>query len=218
MDTEKIGLKKNELTEKYQILVEKLRPHEDLRLVKKIIECIEFGFLDDAKKFCFTEADKFRQFPEVIEILSNFLFEPGEEKPWGMSKRLEERKMMETVRTEEGYVTAVAEYALAGGWVKPEQKEILVREYLKPIHRKYIEILKQIDQEIGEENALVRREVVRKMNAILDSTKRIGSTDLNNIIRSIQDYKERFGFTNDYVEFALEDLVNFIADLLYSKS
>ncbi|OGH77489.1 MAG: hypothetical protein A2469_02480 [Candidatus Magasanikbacteria bacterium RIFOXYC2_FULL_40_16] len=87
MDMEKLGFKKAELSEKQSILIEKLREFEKHPLVKKIIEGVEYGFVKDAKLLCFTESDKFRSMPEVIEILKTYLFDEGEDRPWDRFKR-----------------------------------------------------------------------------------------------------------------------------------
>ena len=89
MDFEALGFPKVELTERQQTLVDKLREANttNVKLINDMIQGIEHGFINDAKKICFNQADKFRSLPGVIEILVEYLFDENEQKPWSMKKR-----------------------------------------------------------------------------------------------------------------------------------
>ena len=83
---EMLGLRKVELTKKQSNLIDELNEFSDepcFPLITKIIQCVEYGLSEDAKKLCFTEADKFRMHPDVIAVIKNYLFEEDEDKPWG---------------------------------------------------------------------------------------------------------------------------------------
>lgn len=128
----------------------------------------------------------------------------------------DESKLMD----EKAYLDMCVDYALKTGWVKPEQKDILIEEYLKPIYKKYIEAVNEVKSEAASEKdeEQILKTVIKRLNHILERTKRIGSTDQNNITRSIYDYRNRFCQADDYVEYAATSLADFISRLLYSKS
>ncbi|KKU52001.1 MAG: hypothetical protein UX72_C0011G0045 [Parcubacteria group bacterium GW2011_GWA2_47_10] len=100
----------------------------------------------------------------------------------------QEREDKSRVRTEQEYVDMCVQYALSIGWVKEAQKDFLIEKYLKPIHRKYLEIIEELRKEKVPEDDLAK--TVLRMNNCLESTRRIGSTDPENIIRSIEDARK----------------------------
>ena len=116
------------------------------------------------------------------------------------------------VRTEQEYVDMSVQYALSTGWIKEAEKEILVGKYLKPIYQKYLEVIEELRKEDVPENELAK--IVLKMNACLEATRRIGSTDADNIIRSIADLRNRSH--DDYTEYALTSLLVFVSELIRS--
>ena len=121
---------------------------------------------------------------------------------------------------ESAYVNACVDYALKTGWVKPEQKDILINEYLRPIYRKYVEVIQEVKDEVAAESDAkeVLKTIIRRLNHILERTHRIGSTDHNNITREIYDYLNMFCRSETYLEYAATSLADFISKLLYSKS
>lgn len=135
-------------------------------------------------------------------------------------KEPSEPKGESEMMNENEYIDMCVEYALKTGWVNPEQKDILIEEYLKPIYNKYIEVINEVKSEISAEKdaAELLKTLIKRLNHILERTRRIGSTDHNNIIRSIYDYRNRFCQSDDYVEYAATSFGDFISELLYSKS
>jgi len=131
-----------------------------------------------------------------------------------------ESKNESKIVDESAYINACVDYALKTGWVKPEQKDLLINEYLLPIYRKYVEVIKEVKGEVAAETDAkeVIKIVIRRLGHILDSTHRIGSTDHNNITRAIYDYRDRFCKSDTYLEYAATSLADFISELLYSKS
>lgn len=118
------------------------------------------------------------------------------------------------------YIDMCVDYALKTGWVRPEQKDILIEQYLKPIYQKYTEILNEVKSEVAAETDVETRikTIIKRLNHILERTQRIGSTDHNNITRAIYDYRDRFCQSDEYLEYAATSLADFISELLYSKS
>ncbi|OGM00859.1 hypothetical protein A2480_00925 [Candidatus Uhrbacteria bacterium RIFOXYC2_FULL_47_19] len=118
------------------------------------------------------------------------------------------------------YVDLCVNYALNTGWVQPEQKNILTEQYLKPIYKKYTEVLDEVKSEVAADtDAETRIKIITKrLGHILERTRRIGSTDRNNITREIYDYRDSFCQSDEYLEYAATSLADFISELLYSKS
>ena|SRR3989344_4805790 len=114
------------------------------------------------------------------------------------------------VMEENVYVESCLSYTLSNGWLKPEQEESLVRDCLKPIHDKYTEILGEVRSEAPEE--LPR--VIGRLNAIMESTRRIGSTDPSNITRSMEDFYGIFCTGSIYPEYASRSLIDRINKLI----
>ena len=121
---------------------------------------------------------------------------------------------------ESTYLDMCVDYALKTGWVKPEQKDVLVNEYLKPIYQKYLEVIDELKTEVAAESDAkeVHEAIIKRLNYILERTHRIGSTDHNNITRAIYDYRDRFCRSDMYLEYAATSLADFVSELLYSKS
>lgn len=131
------------------------------------------------------------------------------------AKPKEEGKIID----EGAYLDICVEYALHAGWVKPEGKDILVEQYLKPIYRKYIEVIEEVKAEIGTEQSKQYEKtdlktIIREVNHILEQTQRIGSTANENITRGIDDYCKMFCRKGTYLEYATTSLAQFISDLL----
>lgn len=124
----------------------------------------------------------------------------------------QEREEKPRVRTEQEYVDTVVQYALSTGWVKEAEKDILVEKYLKPIYRKYLGIIEELRKEEIPESELSK--IIMRMNNCLESTRRIGSTDPNNIIRSIEDSRNRA--QDEYTEYALTSLLDFVSEAIRS--
>ncbi|MBI2046271.1 MAG: hypothetical protein HYT28_02535 [Parcubacteria group bacterium] len=122
--------------------------------------------------------------------------------------RLEQKKERSRIRTEQEYVDKCIQYALSSGWAGEEQKDALIEKYLKPIYQKYLEIIEDLRTEKIPEDEIEK--IISKMNDCLESTKRIGTTDPNNIIRSIEDYKN-FVAKDIYTEYALKSLLEFVS-------
>lgn len=125
----------------------------------------------------------------------------------------QEEEAKSHVRTEREYIAMGVEYALSTGWVKKVQKDVLVEKYLKPIHKKYREIIEELknEKEVSEKDLKV---VVRWLNYSLESTRRIGSTDKDNVIMTIEDYRDRVPYP--YAHYAVESLLEFIKEALQS--
>lgn len=121
-----------------------------------------------------------------------------------------------TILDEEEYYQNCIDYALRGGLVKEEQKETLKNDYLKPIYQKYLAVIEEVKQEMALESdtGTTLEKIIAKLNSIMESTRRIGSTDSGNIIRSIDDLY-RFRCTSDsYTEYAAMALYQCISDIL----
>lgn len=120
------------------------------------------------------------------------------------------------ILNEDEYYKECCEYALSTGWVKKKEKDILIKEYLKPIYQKYLEIIEETKNEIKLEKdpGTTIDEIIEKLNIILERTKRIGSTDPSNITRSIFDYYKFSCTQNTYIEYATMSLGQFIADTI----
>jgi len=120
------------------------------------------------------------------------------------------------ILNETEYFDQCAEYALAGGWIKPEEKDTLIQKYLRPIHQKYLELIEEIRREVmqrenGEE---ILASVIEKMNTCMKATQRIGSTDPGNILRSIAECYRFNCKTETYAEYAVNSLHSTIAEVL----
>lgn len=141
--------------------------------------------------------------------------------PWWINKTMiekipnqnQEKENRFRVQSEQEYITLCVEYALSTGWVKEAQQDVLVEKYLKPIHKKYCEIVEELknEKEVSEEDLRV---VVRWLNYSMESTRRIGSTDKDNVIKAIEDYRDRAPYP--YTHYAVESLLEFIKEALQS--
>lgn len=116
------------------------------------------------------------------------------------------------VQTEQEYIGMCIEYALSTGWVKEQQKDILVEKYLKPIYQKYLEIIEELRNEEIPEGELAK--IIIRMNNCLEATRRIGSTDPENIIKSIEDLKNQA--KDEYAEYALTSLLDSASGVIRS--
>lgn len=114
------------------------------------------------------------------------------------------------IQSEQDYIDNCVQYALSGGWVKETEKDILIDKYLKPIYQKYLEVIADLKKEMTNANELAA--IITKMNFCLETTRRIGSTDPNNILRSIQDIKRSAQDT--YSEYAIASLAQAIAEIV----
>ncbi len=121
-----------------------------------------------------------------------------------------EREEKSRIQTEEEYIDMGVQYALSRGWVKETEKDILVEKYLKPIYRKYLEIIEELRKEEVPESEVAK--IVLRMNYCLEATRRIGSTDPNNIIRSIEDWKNQA--RDEYTEYALTSLLDLVSEVI----
>lgn len=93
---------------------------------------------------------------------------------------------MAKVISEKDYIDKCVGYALDIGWVKEKQKELFIKKYLKPIYQAYLEILEDLKKEkLSQEET---EDIIRKLHYCLYATRRIGSTEADNIIKTIQDY------------------------------
>ena len=136
---------------------------------------------------------------------------------WGVNKSMIEKipnsnQERSRIRTEQEYIAMGVKYALSTGLVKEAQKDLLLEKYLKPIYRKYLEIIEELRKEKVPEDELAK--IVLKMNNCLEATRRIGSTDPDNIVRSIQDSRDRA--QDEYTEYALTSLLDFVSETIRS--
>lgn len=118
--------------------------------------------------------------------------------------------------SEKDYIEIAFSYALDSGWVRSEQKETLINDFLRPIYKKYQEIIEEVKKEIADEEDAekITRKIILALNLCLQATKRIGVTDPKNIMREIEDlYKMRAG-VHDYMEYALASFKEYIQALL----
>ena len=113
------------------------------------------------------------------------------------------------------YFKEAVDCALRTGWVKPEQKESLIRDYLRPIYREYIKVLQEVKKELNQESEpyITIDKVIEKLNPILERTRRIGSTEPGNILREIEEYIQ-FACKETYSVYAAETLAIKIAEVL----
>ena len=118
------------------------------------------------------------------------------------------------IQSEQEYFDMVLDYALDLGWVKKEEKEVLIEKYLKPIYQEYTKIIKELGDE-GDVTDEEMKKAVEKMNLCLEATRRIGATDPANIIRTIDDLRRMSG--NIYVEYAIASLRIIISEVLYRE-
>src|SRR3989344_4872304 len=139
---------------------------------------------------------------------------------WAVGKSMNEEtpspnkiiKEKSSIQTEQEYIDECVRYALSGGWVKEAKKDILVDDYLKPIYRKYLGIIEDLRKEKVPERELGM--IILKMNYCLEATRRIGSTDPNNIIRSIEDFRNQA--RDEYTEYALTSLLDYVSGVIRS--
>ena len=119
---------------------------------------------------------------------------------------------------EKEYYRACVEYALDIGWVKPKEKDELIEKYLKPIYQEYRTIIEQVKREMASDPdkdfGTTVEKIIKKLNLILERTKRIGSTEPNNIIRSIGDFYNFSCRKDEYTEYAADSLYWFIVRIL----
>lgn len=114
------------------------------------------------------------------------------------------------------YFNECVDYALRTGFVKPKQKKILIKDCLRPIYREYIKLLREVKKELDQESEpyITIDKVIEKLNPILERTERIGSTDPNNILRSINDFYQYSCRNETYTEYAAKSLYDKVAEVL----
>jgi hypothetical protein len=81
-----LGMKKVELTGNRKFLVDWLndflKKEGELRFIRQIIKSVEYGQDDTARLICWNEADKFRNLAGTIDVLTKYLFDDNEDRPW----------------------------------------------------------------------------------------------------------------------------------------
>lgn len=117
---------------------------------------------------------------------------------------------------EDQYYGDCIEYALSTGWVKKKEKDIFKDKYLKPIYQKYLGLIEEVKNEIKTENnpGTTIEDIVEKLNLIMERTRRIGSTDPGNIIRSIRDFYKFSCREDTYTEYAALALCQTITEII----
>lgn len=118
--------------------------------------------------------------------------------------------------SEKDYLEAASSYTIESGWVRLEQKETLINDFLRPIYKKYQEIIEEVKKDIAdEENAeKMMQKITLALNLCLQATRRIGVTDPNNILLGIGDIYRMRASDNNYMEYALESLQEYIRGIL----
>lgn len=120
---------------------------------------------------------------------------------------------------ESNYFETCITYALSVGWVKEQQVPILKDRYLSPIYRKYRDLLEEVEEALTKDQDPKKEEKMHwirlRLIHILESTRRIGSTDSANIVRTIQDYVNWSCLSEEYLEYAATSLEEHIRDLVY---
>lgn len=131
---------------------------------------------------------------------------PKKENIWEVAEIIEEA----------GYIDECVCYALDTGWVKETDRSLFIDSYLKPIHEQYIKVIQEVRIEITGKDDIEERmqKLIKRLNSILSRTERIGSTDPNNIIRSVHDYIRMF-CRDVYEEYAAQMLANKIGECVY---
>lgn len=129
-----------------------------------------------------------------------------------------EQEDVEHLMTEEEYINLCVTYALNGGWVEENQKDLLINKYLKPIYSEAVRVLEEVTPEVEKEKDPVwstqeiKNFVVAKLNTCLNATRRVGSTDSNNILRTIKDGTKTGSTWSRYVAEAMYEKVSEILD------
>lgn len=100
--------------------------------------------------------------------------------------KLEMNKSTDVV-SEEDYFSDVTEYALSVGWVKENKKNVLIERYLQPIYDEYFGAVSYLRENNTDGETMAK--VTRRLNQCLYATRRIGSTDANNILMEIEDIR-----------------------------
>ena len=59
--------------------------------VQSAVAFLRMGNLDEAKRICFWDHDKIRNYSKLVEYIKSNLFEEGEEHPWSVLERLQKR-------------------------------------------------------------------------------------------------------------------------------
>lgn len=103
-----------------------------------------------------------------------------------------EKENKQKLMSEEEYLNLCVDYALKTGWVKEDQKDNLINNYLKPIYQEAVNILQDIEKELKKNPEPFSYQeglhfVIGRIEMCLKTTRRIGSTDPENILRSLQD-------------------------------
>lgn len=60
--------------------------------VKSVVAYLRTGDLEHAKQVCFWDHDKIINYPKVKSFIMDNLFEPGEDHPWLVSEKLQQKK------------------------------------------------------------------------------------------------------------------------------
>lgn len=131
------------------------------------------------------------------------------EKPSETKNKLESQILI----SENDYIQKSVDYALSIGWVKESQKTQLIEKYLRPVYKHSLDIVCDVKKNGLEEGEEFDR-VIRKLNWCLEATRRIGSTDPTNILRTIADYRRNVRSNEE--EYAVDSFYEFVAKLLDS--
>ena len=89
------------------------------------------------------------------------------------------------LRTRESYFGSAQQKALETGFIREHEIPEFLGRYMTPIYDAYLATVEELATSTQDEQVL--RDTVRNMNACLDRTLRIGSTEPENILRGMGD-------------------------------
>lgn len=128
------------------------------------------------------------------------------------AEALKEKAEKSKVMSEGDYFSMATEYALGSGWVKENEKDILKEKYLQPIFAKYLETIEELKAEKDKISEEELSDAIYWLNQCLEATRRIGSTEPKNILRTVLDCKRLA--RNDYSQYAVMAMYELIVDIL----
>lgn len=112
---------------------------------------------------------------------------------------------------EDEFITETEADIFALGWITSARRGLLERKYLRPMYKKYEEIIRDVREEAGVTEQEIGS-VVEDLNYCLEQMKRFGATDSNNILQTVSDMKRR---SRTVVQrYALESMQDFLTPLL----
>ncbi|MFH1404658.1 MAG: hypothetical protein ABIH21_00990 [Patescibacteria group bacterium] len=132
--------------------------------------------------------------------------------------REQNKKFPVVEKTKDEYIQECIEHALELGWLKEADMEVFKTKYLIPVFETYTQELRGVQEILELEDEITRESVwpnvLRRANNVLETMKRVGATDPQNILRTIVETKRscRDDYSKQVVTVLMEKVVEVLKE------